>query len=131
MFKFILALSAIFTSLAASARYPDGQCGTTETKLIFENTIVFGKRVQITNPKLCANGQYYSLLAWASSDRRDHASGLCALYQMGTYVSHDLRAVDHELLASFDDKGNFDGVLDYNARIEESYAIRALTCQLP
>lgn len=133
MLKFTLAISAAFVSFAATARYPDGKCTATDTKLIYENAISFGKRVQMTNPMFCANGRYFAILAWESGDRHaDHVSGLCGIFQSGTYVNHDIRAVDHEEMASFDQKGNFNGVMDFNkAQEEESYAVRALTCQLP
>jgi hypothetical protein len=133
VFKFFLGFALFSVGFSASARYPDGQCAPTETKLIFENQIVFGKRVQLNSPLFCANGRYYPILSFNSDDSHsDHTSGLCGLYQMGTTINYDVRMVDHELLASFDEKGNFNGVMDFNrAEENEVYAVKSLTCQIP
>jgi hypothetical protein len=133
VFKFILGLALLSTGFSAFARYPDGQCAPTETKLIFESRIVFGKRVQLNSPMFCANGLYYAILGFDDREAHaDHTSGLCGLYQVGAAVTYDARTVDHELLANFDEKGNFNGVMDFNiAEGNEIYAVKSITCQMP
>ena len=131
MFKFILTSCFLFTSFAAFARYPEGACGPNDTKLVFESQIVFGNRAQLFHPLFCANGNYYALLAFSDFDgNADHTDALCGLLGAGKTVDYETRLVDHERLASFDQKGRFGGVIDHNkAQGFTSHAVRSLTCE--
>lgn len=127
MLKIILTLATLF-SVQAFAAYPDGYCGPNETKLIFENLITINTRVQISNPKLCANGYYYSLLAGDEYD--DYTSSLCGLYQMGSTVNAGRRIVGTEWLAAFDSDGKFNGVIEYKTSTDQTYrAVASITCE--